>query len=316
MKFWMMLMGVFFFAGLSQSQATELIDGTYVTVNEEMITHSDIEKYQKQLRSRLLYDDLIFPDDAAIEESLKDKTKLVDRMIGEKLMDSEAKKLGINITDDAVNKEIQGKGGESHLSSLLASKGLTLRDYRNFLRKNLARKEVVRFHVSSKIKLSDEDIMDYYMSNNKGSVSGQSFEYNLSHILFASKNPEQKKMSQERAQEALKALQGQSFTVVQRKFNPSENDDAFGVFKSGEMLPSIEAAVTNLRSGETSTIVETPMGFHIFKLNSRKVVNNPDFERRKQQIFQMLFVKSYKEQLEYWLNQKRKISVVKFNEKK
>lgn len=291
----------------------ELIDGTYVTVNEEMITHSDIDRYQKQLRSRLLYEDLLFPDDAAIDESLKNKDQLIERMIGEKLLDSEAKKLGINMTDDRINKEIQQKGGEQHLSQLLSSKGLTIKDYRAFLKKSLARKEVVSFYVSSKIKLSDEDIMDYYMSTHKGSAAGQSFEYNLSHIQFEFKNADQKKSSYQRAQEALKALQSQSFSTVHGKFKPSVKDDSFGVFKSGEMLPSIEAAVATLRAGDTTPIVETPIGYHIFKLNQRKVVNNPDFEKKKQQIFQMLFVRNYKEQLEYWLNQKRKSSVVKFN---
>lgn len=312
----MTFISVLLSAMLATTFAADLIDGTYATVNDEMITYSDVEKYQKQLKAHLLYEDLLFPDGAAIDEALKDKTKLLDRMIGEKLLDSEAKKLGINMTDDKINKEIQNKGGEQHLSSMLSTKGVTIKEYRDFLKKSLARKEVVQFYVQSKIKLTDEDIMDFYTSNNKGSSAGQSFEYNLSHILFEFKTESQKKAAYSRAQDALKALQSQSFISVHSKFRPSEKDDSFGVFKSGEMLPTIETAIAGLRAGDTSVIVETPIGYHIFKLNSRKVVNNPDFERKKQQIFQMLFVKNYKEQLEYWLNLKRKSSVVKINGEK
>lgn len=82
------------------------------------------------------------------------------------------------------------------------------------------------------------------------------------------------------------------------------------------MLPAIEAAITQLKTGEVSAPVETPMGMHLFRLNSKRVVNNPDFEKRKAQIHQILFTKNYAEQLNYWLSQKRRTAVVKINEKK
>jgi peptidyl-prolyl cis-trans isomerase SurA len=299
------------------SYGAEVLDKIYATVNDEVITVSDIDAYQKQLSGRLLYEDLLFMDDNAIAAALKDRKVLIEKLIGEKILDSEAKKLGINITDDRINKEISSKGGEKHLSSLLAQKHLTLSDYKSFLKKSLARKEVVSFYVSSKIKISDDDIMDFYVSNTKGGETGQGFEYNLSHILFTFKSQETKDEARAKALEAVKALaQGQSFNRVQEKYNPKMKDDSFGVFKSGEMLPVIENAINRLKSGETSQVVESPMGFHVFRLNSKRVVNNPDFERKKKQLFEILFARNYKEQLEYWLAQKRRTAIVKVSGEK
>lgn len=282
-----------------------VIDRIYATVNDEVITTSDLETYQKQLQGRLLYEDLLFSDDAAIEAAAKDRKILIDKVINEKILDSEAKKLGINVAEDRVLKEIAAKGGEKHLSSLLAQKSLTIKDYKNFLKRSLARREVINYYVGSKIKISDDDILDFYSSQTKGTSAGQGFEYNLSHILFS---------SEQQAREAQRMIaEGQAFSAVHNKYNPKSKDDSFGVFKSGEMQPIIENSISKLKANETSQVVQSPLGFHIFKLNQKKIVNNPEFEKRRQQIFQILFTKNYKEQLDYWINQKRRMAVVKVN---
>lgn len=295
----------------------EVIDKIYATVNDEIITTSDLNDYQKQLQGHLLYEDFLFPNEESISAALKDRKVLIDKLIGEKILDSEAKKLGINVTDERITKEIEKKGGEKHLSGLLAGKGLKIADYRAFLKKSLARHEVVQFYVTTKVKISEDDVMDFYVSNMKGGAAGQGFEFNLSHILFPFNSAKGKEEARNQSQEAIKALgAGQSFSRVHEKFNPKAKDDSFGVFKSGEMLPVIEASIVKLKNGESSQIVESPMGFHIFRLNSKKVVNNPDFEKRKQQLFNVLFEKAYKEQLEYWLGQRRRMAVVKISEDK
>lgn len=286
-----------------------LVDGIYATVDDEMIAHSDISNYKKQLQGKLLYEDLLFADKGSIEESLNNKDQLIKKMIDEKILDSEAKKLGVNITNDRINKEVSQKGGPGQLAGLLRQKGLTLGDYKKFLKKSLARREVVTYYVTSKIKISDDDVMDYYVSKT-GGQAGQGFEFSLSHILFETGSG--KTAAQKKAQLALAALQSSSFAKVQQKYNPGQDAD-FGKFKSGEMLPMIERAILPLKAGETSTIVQSPLGFHIFKLNGKKVVDNPDFNRVKKRIFQVLYAKNFKEQLDYWLHQRRKLAVIKIN---
>lgn len=294
--------------------SAEVVDRIFATVNDEIITDSDLTEYHKQLKSRLLYEDLLFPDEKSINDALNDRNILIEKLIGEKILDSEAKKLGIGVTPERVDKEITKRGGAKHLTGLLTQKGLTLADYRAFLTKSIARSEVINYFVNSKIKVSDDDIMDFYVTASKGKVSGQGFEYNLSHILIDPKSSKNKGSARELADEARKSIeQGQSFASAHRRFSANK-DESFGTFKSGEMLPVIESAISNLKTGETSGVVESPMGFHIFRLNSKRVVNNPEFEKRKQQIFQHLYTKAYSEQLTYWLGQKRRAAVVKINE--
>ena len=166
MSFFLFLFGTL----ILQAQTTPL-DRIYATVNDEVITTSDIESYQKQLKSRLLYEDLLFADDAAIDAAVKDKNLLIEKLISEKIIDSEGKKLGINIADDRIRKEIENKGGEKHLTTLLSKKGLTLKDYKDFLKK---KKHSAFIDVYSKMLNSDgkpmDDIFldDKLHMNNKG----------------------------------------------------------------------------------------------------------------------------------------------------
>ena len=76
----MMTVLVFLFVAFSQA---EVIDRVYATVNDEVITESDIEDYHKQLKSRLLYEEQLFPDEKSIL-AVNDRRVLLDKLIGEK----------------------------------------------------------------------------------------------------------------------------------------------------------------------------------------------------------------------------------------
>ena len=79
------------------------------------------------------------------------------------------------------------------------------------------------------------------------------------------------------------------------------------------MLSSIEKAISPLKIGETSKTVKTPMGLHIFKILDKKLVKDPAIEKQKQAIYQQLFAKAFKEQLNFWLSQKRKDAIIQIN---
>lgn len=289
-----------------------VVDRTYATVNGELIAQSDIPNYKKQLKKRLLYEDLLFPDEKAIDRALKDKDFLVRQIMNEKMIDAEAKKLGINITDERINKEIKNKGGVGQLTQLLNQQGLRLIDYKNFLKKSLARREVVNYFVTSKIKISDEDILDFYVSKSGGKATSQSFEYDIDHVLFSFNTKAEKKKAMAKAKSALADLSSLSFLEVHKKYN-GEEELSFGKFKTGEMLSSIEQPISQLKSGEHSPVIESPMGLHIFFLKEKGIVDNPDFRRVKKQIYQILFAQTYKEQLDYWLYGLKKNAIIKKN---
>ncbi len=81
--------------------------------------------------------------------------------------------------------------------------------------------------------------------------------------------------------------------------------EALGTFKSGEFLPEIESAISNLKVGETTPVVKSRMGYHIVKLTGKKLTTDPKFEKAKEAIKARLLETSFKRQLKTSLQIKR-----------
>src|ERR1700753_708779 len=99
-------MTLLLFCLASLGARAEVIDHIAAIVNEEIITTSDITKFPKKLASGGLVDDaLLKPTDQST--LLKDHKALVEYMINERLLDSEVKKKGLNVTFEQVEQEIR-----------------------------------------------------------------------------------------------------------------------------------------------------------------------------------------------------------------
>ncbi len=219
------------------------------------------------------------------------------------------------VTDERVNKEISTIAQRQNMNSAqmkqaLRAQGINYDEYHTFVKQSIERRQLVEKEITSKIKISEQDIVSDYLAKNSGGKT-QVFEYNLSHILFSvSDKPLANEVST-----AIKG--GASFETYVAKHSRDrdsrDKEGAFGVFTSGEMISSIEKSIANLEIGQTSDVVQTPMGLHIFKVVDKKLVKDPELEKKKQDIYQQLFSKEFKEQLDFWLLQKRKDAIIQIN---
>lgn len=306
---------IFFFQLLVLPSQARVLEKIYAVVNGEIITLTEIDDYHRRLKTGGFVNDLLFAETEERKKAVKSRKYLIEKIIDEKIIDYEVKKNGFVVNADRINKEIntiaKSKGAtRGQLKKALSRQGVDFSDYQDFIKKSLERKQLVEKEITSKIKISEQDIVSFYLSNKKGS-SSQVYEYRLSHILFS---PKEKSKAQDVAARLQKS--GDFSNEVQKHSTDSESKSKgghFGVFKSGEMISSIESAIANTDVGKTSSVVETPMGLHIFKVTDKKLVKDPEIEKAKPQIFQVLFAKAFKEQLSFWLLQKRKEAIIQMN---
>jgi peptidyl-prolyl cis-trans isomerase SurA len=87
-----------------------------------------------------------------------------------------------------------------------------------------------------------------------------------------------------------------------------------GVFKSKEFSKEFESAVETLSPGEHSKVVQSRVGFHILRLNSKKEIVDPAFEKEKARFRDILFEKTLKKQVKLYLEQKREEALIRINE--
>ena len=301
-----------FFPDLSKSKILEKIQAV---VNGEIITLTEIEEYKNKLKNGGLLDELLFSEQEVRKKAIKDSEYLLKLLVDERIIDFEVKRQNLLVTEEKVNKEISNIAKSENmtitqLQATLKSRFISYKDYRSFVKKSVERRLLIEKEITSKIKISEQDIISYYLANNP-SNSSQIFEYSLAHILL--KNGDEKK-----AKKVLKELtSGISFESLTLKYSTDADSRKqggdFGSFKSGEMITSIEKAIENLKIGETSSLVKTPMGIHIFKIADKKLVKDPAIEKQRKEIFKKLYTQAFKEQLGFWLSQKRKEAIVQIN---
>lgn len=297
----------------------EVVDRVMVIINNEIITESDLRSFNKKIDKNGFIDEMLLGG-KSISDLKKNKSDQLDYMINEKILSSEIKRLNLTITSERVDQEIRDmakKNGisKNELISTIKAQGVDLSEYQDFVKTRIERQSLIETEITSKIRVSDEDVLAHYMVTYPKSSSSV-YEYGLAHIYFNPKKGGQE-AAQDRAENVLKKLKsGETFEVLAEQHSEDSNfssGGALGAFKAGEFSKEIENAVANLNVNEFSNIVKMKDGFHIFKVTSKKIVSDPKYEKEKEKIRSVLFEKSFQKHFKNWLESKKEESFVKIN---
>ncbi|MGZ5279577.1 MAG: peptidylprolyl isomerase, partial [Pseudobdellovibrionaceae bacterium] len=267
-----------------------------------------------------MIDDLLLFGQRA--DALKGNRQLqTDYLINEKLLDSEIKRLNLSVTVERVEQEIRDIAKKNNVSradlmNALKAQGMNPSDYQDFIKTRIERQSLIEQEISSKIRVSDEDVSAQYSRLNPNATTGI-YEYTLAHILF---NPRKggPQAAKERADAVLKKLkEGASFdaTAEQNSEDPAFSaGGVLGTFKAGEFSPEMEKAVHGLGAGDLSDVVQTRAGFHIIKVLNKKIISDPRFEQEKEKVRAQLFEKAFQKHFKNWIESKREESFIRINQ--
>ena len=129
--------------------------------------------------------------------------------------------------------------------------------------------------------INDEALQAIY--DERFASAEQTREYNASHILVD---------TEDEAQALIKALEsGADFADLAREKStgPSgPNGGELGWFGAGMMVPAFEEAVVALEIGKISAPVQTHFGWHIVKLNDRRLIAAPSLDEVRDDLVEEL----------------------------
>lgn len=203
------------------------------------------------------------------------REKLLDMLIDEKLEMKKAAELGITVTDDEVNAEIENSkkyfDTEEKFNEFLKGQNMDLEYFKQSVKKELTINKLTE-ELTKNVAVTDSDVKAYYDSN-----QGEFMSVKASHILLDTKEEAEKILEKVKA--------GENFTELakQNSKDPSvkENNGDLGYFKHGDMVEPFEKAAFAMNPGEISEAVQTDYGFHIIKVEDKKLEK---FEDVKEQI--------------------------------
>lgn len=303
----------------SPAEKGQLVDGILASVNNEIVTRSDLVRAKAKFEKNVVVDDLLLfgrtPADIA-----KDQKLLLEYLIDETLVDSEIKRLNLAVTIERVEQELRDIARRNNmtradLSQAIKTQGSSISEYQDYLKMRLERQNLIVQEVTSKIRVTEDDILAAYTRKYPKQDTG-SFEYTLAHIQFNHKKggPEGAKARAQKALDRMKA--GESFEALAEQITEDASYSPGGVlgsFKVGEMTKDFEKAVASLSPGETSGLVNGKASFHILKVLTKKLISDPFFEKQKETLKNQLFDETFQKHFKSWIEQKKEEAFIRIN---
>lgn len=173
--------------------AAELVDRVVAVVNGKLITLFDVNTKVVDVVQRT-QGVALKPGDPRVDELQR---QMLDNMITEMLIEDEAARLKINVSETEIDTQIDELKKKNSLSQQqlvaeLAKEGLTLKQFRQRIRDDSMRKRLLGFMVHRKVLVTEDEIRDYY-EKNKGnlptakSLLGPKVSGSISFIMVPSK---------------------------------------------------------------------------------------------------------------------------------
>lgn len=291
--------------------AKEVVDKVVATVNSEIVLLSDVKNMQTRVKKQGSIDEtLLLGEDPEIIKT--DKKAQLAFLIREKLVESEIKRLGMSASDEHINGEFAQMAKKNQMKpeefeKFLATQGFRPEEYKVILKARFERQTFFEKEIVSKLRITDEDAYGVFQTkypNYRPRVG----EFKIAQIFFTNKKGGSTG-SLDRATSALKRLNaGESFESLANQLDEtpgSNKDGVLGLFKSGEFLPDIEKAISDLAVDTASGILRGPDGYHIVKLLDKKTVVDPNFLKVKESIKASLVQQTFERQLKNWFELKK-----------
>jgi peptidyl-prolyl cis-trans isomerase SurA len=255
------------------SQETGIVvDKIVAQIGNQIILMSDVESQKQQaLQSGL---DPLKINACEILEQLMANELLLDQA----LLDS------ISVSDEQVDAEMENRlrlleekfGSREKLETFYGETTSKIKDkFRTQIRNKILTQEMERKLVQN-ISITPKDVSTFFKSIPKDSIPFINMKLSFQQIVYYPKiTKDDKKRAYDILSEVRTAIvdNGKSFET-QARIN---SDDPGSASKGGKieasagmMVPQFESTVFQLKVGEISEIFESPYGYHIIKLISRK----------------------------------------------
>ncbi|MDD5759012.1 MAG: SurA N-terminal domain-containing protein [Desulfobulbaceae bacterium] len=313
----------FFSITLAPIARAEVADRIVAIVNDDIITLSEVNEegapYFQELIKRA-------PSEQLPAEMQKLRQEILSHLIDQRLIEQQAAKFEIKVSDEEINQTIDSMLAENHATKEdmkrdLASKGLSEAQYKKQLKNQILQSRLIGREVRSKVVITDEKINEYYKEHYtaKAGASG----YHLLQIGFLWGDKYKQKSAAEARQAAENARKqlaaGENFAAVASALSdlPSKEDGGdIGVFEKQELAAHMKDAVLSLKPGETSDIIETPDSYQIIKLVSIQdgsELSGPPMIEVKKEIETKLYQEEGEKLFKKWLSDLRGQAFIKQN---
>jgi peptidyl-prolyl cis-trans isomerase SurA len=305
-----------FIAFSLRGSEAKTVDRILVQVNDEIITLSELNREMAQARKELASK---YTGEKLEEMLQKAEKQILETLIQEKLLYQKAVELGFGANvDSRITAYIQQLMKENNikdtdeLSTALEQQGVTLRDFREQIKKRIMRDDLVNEFVRSRITLLTPEIEKYYKDHAVEFTTPE--EVTLSEIIAASQGDD--KAAESRANDLVDRIRkGESFASLASQYSsgPTANKGgSIGTYVLAKLNPDTVTAIANVKEGDISKPQKVKEGYIIYRVDKRKPSYVRPLDEVRDEIKDQLFQRKFVPELERYISQLREEAYVQF----
>lgn len=270
---------------IEQSLAQKINDRVVLTINQIPFTNRAVRSY---IKSHYDLSSEVKPTDSL-------KSRFFDAFVDNKILLTAAEQQGLTISNDEVNEYLS----EHNIPQEKFQKELIL--------ENIKIKKYLYIMVYQKIDVKNSEIRQYYTKNPQ--LFRKRDEIKLYQILVKNK---------EKATEISGILRNSPnrFAEIARteSISPEAKNDGFmGFFEKGVLPRELEDVVFSLDINAISPVVDSPHGYHIFKVTQKKRGRQQYLSKVRNQIKDKLLSQKMDQAYLAFLNQLKQQFEIKIN---
>jgi parvulin-like peptidyl-prolyl isomerase len=265
---------------------------TVATVNGERI---GLKEYEKALGEEAALTRTEKPLKTQERESLKEE--ILGRLIEERVMLQRARELSLTVTEAEIEAridEVKKDYGNEGFNALFVERGISYPEWKKDLRKRMLLEKVIAVDVNQRIQVTDAEAELYFKANRKA-YAAESRVHAVQIVV----------RDRDVAEGLLKRLKaGEDFGKVAREVSISPEASSggdLGFFERGVMPEDIERQVFSLPVGQMSRVIQSPYGFHIFKVLDRQEGGARKFAEARERVIADLKRIKEAEAYERWI---------------
>jgi parvulin-like peptidyl-prolyl isomerase len=292
-----------------------VIDKIVVVVNGEAVTEREIDRILAPIYEQ--YRGLYFGDEL-IKKLEEVRTKVVEQLVEDRLILSEAKRLDVQIPEKDIDSRVKEVAkrfpSEAAMEAALAEQGLSLKELRKSYKEQMMVRRLIDGKIGITISISPVELKGYFEKHANEFVTSETARvYN---ILIRPKEclPEDK--AKELVDDILKKLkEGGDFAALAKEFsegpNAAEGGD-MGYVKKGDIMPDFEKVIFELKPGDISEIMKSTMGYHIFKVTEKTERKCRTFSEVRHEIEEAIYRTKIKDKIRTWVFNLKKNAYIEF----
>ncbi len=296
-----------------------IVDEIIARVNNDIITLSDYNKALDALPGEVQQECQGCAQEKINAMLATEKKDLLRDLIDQSLLVQRAKDLDMNVDTDVIKRldDIRQQNGLDSMDALqkaVESQGYSWEDYKESMKNELLRQQVISDQVGSTIKIGHEEIQKYYDAHKNEFVRPEEVDLSVIFLSTENKTPAEVQQIKQKADGLEKRLkEGEDFAALAKRF--SEGSTAaqggeIGEFPRDELSAPLAKLVFALHKGDVTDVLPADNGVQIYCVNQHFDAGLQPLTKVESDIDNTLYQQRIQPALRKYLDQLRKDSYV------